>query len=414
MMFLHLLRWLRANTDLSFEILLLAGGPLADAFAEVAPTTTVDAFGRGGVSYLESGMARAGFAQAADRMKVNRGRRLTNHLRGFDALYLNSATSAIALRMLPELPPLVVSHIHEMRSALVHWFPEPDRSHLMGATDWFVACSGVVERALVDDLGVPADRVSCHHEFIVPPTPEAARTTRFRERVGIAPGALVVGGAGTITWRKGTDLFVQAAAHLRRRRPDLDVHFVWVGGVDDDRMPVEADAAKLGLSDRMHFVGELERPDDAYRAFDIFALTSREDPYPLVMLETASLAIPVVSFDNGGVVELAGPYHDRDARRAAVVDYLDVESLVDEIITLLDHPDARADLGRRGQAHVLAHHTVETAAPGLAADLVAHLEAANSRRRGHGRTARRAPGPTSASPPRPEEPPGAVLQVAAP
>jgi glycosyltransferase involved in cell wall biosynthesis len=373
---LHLLRWLRDHTDLSFEVLLLAGGPLADEFAEVAPTTAVEALGRSGTSYLEAGMARAGFAGASDRLKVIRGRRMARHLEGFDALYLNSATSALALRMLPVVPPMVISHIHELRSALIHWFPEPDRSNLLQATDWYVACSAVVQQTLIDDLGVPADRVSCHHEFIIPPTPNPSGAATVREALGIAPTATVIGGSGTITWRKGPDLFVQAAAHLHRRRPDLDVHFVWVGGAEDDRMPLDRDLAKLGLTDRVHFLGELARPDEAFGTYDVFCLTSREDPYPLVMLEAASLGVPVVSFDNGGARELAGADPSPDVRRAAVVPYLDLEALVAELIELIDDPDARRGLGRRGRDHVLANHVVEVGAPALAADLLAHLQVA--------------------------------------
>ena len=110
-MFLHFLRWLRANTSLSFEILLLAGGPLADDFAAVAPTTSIEALGRSSASYFEAGIAKAGFPKAGDRLKVERVQRTVKHLRGFDALYLNSTTSALALRILPEIPPVVFSHI---------------------------------------------------------------------------------------------------------------------------------------------------------------------------------------------------------------------------------------------------------------------------------------------------------------
>ena len=186
MMFLHFLRWVRANTDLDFEVLLLDGGPLTPEFEAVAPTTFVAALGRGSASYLEAGIARAGFPQVGDRLKVSRTQRAVRDLRGFDALYLNSTTSALALRVLPELPPLVFSHIHELDAAFTYWFPEHDRDLMLDTTDRFITCAQAVSRHLIGARGVEASRVSCHCEFIEPPVADPVR--RLRRRTGPAHG----------------------------------------------------------------------------------------------------------------------------------------------------------------------------------------------------------------------------------
>lgn len=371
MMFLHFLRWLRANTDLSFEILLLAGGPLADDFARIAPTHHIEALGRGSASYVEAGIVKAGFPGVADRVKVGRGRRSVDHLRGFDALYLNSTTSAIALRILPEIPPLVVSHIHELGSAFNYWFPHRDRQEMLSATDWFVACSDGVAVNLVGGYGVATDQVSRHYEFVDPPVVDPFRARTLRDELGIGPDAFIVGGAGAVIWRKGPDLFLQAAAALLRTHPRLDVHFVWVGGGGDEPIPIETDVAKLGLEGRVHFVGEIADPGDLFSNFDVFCVTSREDPYPLVMLEAASLAVPIVSFANGGATEFSKTGRGLDA--AVIIPYLDADDMGETVGTLLEDPDRRHALGRRGQARVLNEHTVKVAAPRLHADLLRRL-----------------------------------------
>lgn len=372
-MFLHFLRWLKENTDLSFEILLLAGGPLADEFALVAPTHRIEALGRGSASYLEAGMVKAGFPAVADRVKVCRSRRSINHLRGFDALYLNSTTSALALRILPEIPPLVVSHIHELGSAFNYWFPQRDRQEMLSATDWFVACSDAVARNLMGGYGVASSQVSRHYEFVEPPVVDHHRARSLREELGVSPDALLVGGSGAVIWRKGPDLFVQAAAALMRSNPDLDVHFVWVGGGGDEPIPIESDIAKLGLEDRVHFVGEIVDPGDLFSTFEVFCVTSREDPYPLVMLEAAALGVPIVSFANGGATEFAGSSDANDAPRAVIIPYLDADAMGAAVAALLRDPDQRRSLGRLGQARVLDEHTVAVAAPDLYRDLMIHL-----------------------------------------
>lgn len=367
--FLHFLRWVREHTDLDFEVLLLAGGPLAHEFAALAPTHRVDALGRGPVSYVEAGIARAGFPRAGDALKVARARRSVDHLRGFDVLYLNSTTSALTLRILPELPRFVVSHVHELDSAFSYWFPHRDREEMLRRTDWFVACSDGVARNLVRAHGVPRAAISRHYEFIDPPVVDATAVRRARAGLDVPPDARIVGASGVQIWRKGPDLFLQMAARLHRDRPDLDAHFVWVGGPGDERMPLESDAERLGLGGRVHLVGEVERPADLFASFDIFCLTSREDPYPLVMLEAAALGTPVVSFANGGAVELAGT-GPADQARAVVVPYLDTTAMAHAVAGLLDRDEERRAIGRRGQDHVLAHHTIEVAAPRLHDELV--------------------------------------------
>jgi glycosyltransferase involved in cell wall biosynthesis len=374
-MFLHFLRWLRANTSLSFEILLLAGGPLADDFAAVAPTTSIEALGRSSASYFEAGIAKAGFPKAGDRLKVERVQRTVKHLRGFDALYLNSTTSALALRILPEIPPVVFSHIHELDSAFHYWFPEPDRSTMLRTTDWFVACAEVVASNLIGGYGIPRSRVSCHYEFIAPPQVDEQRARAVRAEIGIPPSTFLVGGSGQVIWRKGADLFIQMAAGVMRARPDLDVQFVWVGGPGDEPLPIEQDIAGLGLTGRVHYVGEVADPADLFAGLDVFCLPSREDPDPLVMLEAAALGVPIVSFPNGGVVEFAGD-PDPCERRAVIVPYLDIEAMAAGVVDLLEDADARKAVGERGQHRVLNEHTVDVGAAGLYQEILGRLSPA--------------------------------------
>ena len=372
-MLLHFLRWIREHTDLEFEVLLLSGGAMVAEFSAVATTHLLSARGMAPVTYVEAGMVRAGLSRSADTMKLGRLRRASRNLTGYDALYLNSATSALALRFLPEIPPVVFSHVHELDSTFAYWFPEEQRNAMLSKTDWFVTCADAVSRNLVAAHGVERSRIRRHYEFINPPIAEREGSLAARRDLGIPDTAFVVGSVGQVIWRKAPDLFLQAAADLRRRRPDIDAHFVWIGGVDPrDLTPVATDLVRLGLADRMHFVGEVAAPADLLATFDVFCLTSREDPFPLVMLEAAALGVPVVSFANGGAVEFAAP--DADGRpRAVIVPYLDAEAMAAAIAELADDDLERKLLGARGRDRVLAEHTVEVAAPALYEDLVAGI-----------------------------------------
>ena len=172
----------------------------------------------------------------------------------------------------------------------------------------------------------------------------------------------LVGGVGTMDWRKGPDLFVQLAAMVTRRLPDADVNFVWAGGdaAGPTRGGLLTDARRLGLGDRIKFVGPVEQPAQLFGAMDVFALTSREDPFPLVMLEAAAAGVPLVCFAGGGG---APEFVDPDAGR--VTAYLDVAGMAAAVSDLLEREDERQRLGQIAAERVRQRHTVDQAGPVL-------------------------------------------------
>ena len=136
-------------------------------------------------------------------------------------------------------------------------------------------------------------------------------------------------------------------------------------------MPLDSDISKLGLDGRVHFVGEVTNPADLFSVLDVFLVTSREDPYPLVMLEAAALGVPIVSFANGGSVEFAGDQND--SPRAVIVPYLDVEGMAASVAELIEDDETRIAIGKRGQERVLNEHTVDVAAAALFEELMTRV-----------------------------------------
>jgi glycosyltransferase involved in cell wall biosynthesis len=80
------------------------------------------------------------------------------------------------------------------------------------------------------------------------------------------------------------------------------VRFLWLGGetTGDRVLEFAHDVQALGLQGVCQRVAANSNVFDYYCAMDVFALTSREDPFPLVMLEAGSLGIPVVCFAGSG------------------------------------------------------------------------------------------------------------------
>jgi glycosyltransferase involved in cell wall biosynthesis len=309
--------------------------------------------------------------------RVQGARAKAGHLTGFDALYLNSASSARSLRLLPELPPVVVAHLHELDSAFDKWIDPVDRELLLEKADLFVVAAHCIGEHLVNAYGVdPSHILRPPHEFIGPPSADPAGTKRARARLGLHGDETVIGAIGQIGWRKGTDLFIQVADHVHRQLPSVPLRFVWLGSGQELAMkPYHHDVAAYGLEDVVSFVGEVGDVPAWIGLFDMFCLTSREDPFPLVCLEAGALGVPVISFANGGMAELAvadGP----DDPLLTIVDYADVEAMAAAVVDRITDPDLRRRDGERLQRHLLDHALAGNGATEVSVALSAVLTAA--------------------------------------
>ncbi|HEX8833004.1 MAG TPA: glycosyltransferase family 4 protein, partial [Abditibacteriaceae bacterium] len=254
----------------------------------------------------------------------------------------------------------VVTHVHELEYAL----------NLMGAglasvlvrSSHYIAASCAVRDNLVAYHSVAPEKIEVIHECIETQhsLDVASARKQTRAALGLPPNAFLVGGAGPLEWRKGTDLFVQLAQHLAGNKDEIPLYFLWVGGDLKSRYATEVryDLAKWGLGERVHFVGEVVNPLDYFAALDVFALTSREDPFPLVCLEAASLSVPIVAFANaGGMPE----FIEDDC--GCVVPYADTYAMADAISELAKNPKKQMQLGTRAQQKVRERHDIRVTAP---------------------------------------------------
>ncbi len=367
MALLHLVRWLRDNSRIEPEVAILRDGPLTAQFEEVGPTTVLGTE----ADWPAAEQRRAPAARQGPRQGrppspgvAAPARRRTD--RGARAVYLNSAASVRLLHHLPRADA-VIAHVHELRSALGWSLPPLDQELVRRRVDHVIAAADCVADNLVRQLGLARTDITRIYEFIDPPrvlAPPERDRTEVLASLGIPPDALVVGGSGWADWRKGIDLFTQLARDIDRRGRD-DVHLLWVGGLPggDDGEQIAFDAAQAG--GRLHLVGLQSRPHDWYRAFDVLALTSREDPYPLVGLEAGLLEVPLICFDrSGGMTELVRRSVDEGlGESGVVVPYLDVEAMADAALDLLDDPGRRGAMGSLAATVVERDHQVAVAGP---------------------------------------------------
>lgn len=362
-------RWLASHTDLEFATVLTSGGPLLDDYRSWGPVRVLDN-GWTPARIIQQGLARTRGDSSATRIRHARDRVCLRSWRHAPLVYVNTASPA-TIRALDAISTsaTVITHVHELEVALRYQLDPRKRALLLSRTDLFVAASQAVADNLREHHGVDPARIVVHHEFIEPVTPidRSARAAE-RRRLGIAPDAFVVGGSGRTEWRKGPDLFVHLARDLMRST-EHPTQLFWVGGATSgpEWWPLDHEAHHLGVQGAVRFVGEQARPGDWYRLLDAFAVTSREDAFPLAALEAASAGVPVVTFDTGGMVELVS------AGAGRVVPYPDMEAFSAAVAAFAADEQYRRETGEAAARLVRSRHTTEIGAPRLFATLSALL-----------------------------------------
>jgi glycosyltransferase involved in cell wall biosynthesis len=380
MLTLHLLRHLLKQDQFEISAVLATEGEMVADFRALIP---VEVYDRG--EPQTSAPVRWWRRQpaVARRREANRVARCRSVVGQWppDLVFCNSAGAAGILDALGPYSCPVVVGVHEMEFVLriINWIPGGATAAMTRHATHYAAGSDAVRQHLIGKLSIPVDRVSVVHAFI--PTAEFETSpvgASKRTANGIPEGAIVVGAIGTVEWRKGADLLVPLAREIFRRPSARPVHLLWVGGGTADEVAnLRLDIAAAGLADRVHLAGSTSRTADWYPAFTIFALLSREDPFPLVALEAAASGVPIICFAGGGGMP---EFVENDCGR--VVPYLDLGAFADAVVELGNDAGLLSQLGENAAKKVRTRHDVSVAAPLLVQVLERAAEKKFGRRSG--------------------------------
>jgi glycosyltransferase involved in cell wall biosynthesis len=360
---LDILRWLRANTPIEVGVLLQEGGPLMDAYRRLGPAWIAPHWLEPGPTDLAvRGLSKFGLERSSERLRLARLRLPARGIGDWPLVYVNTAGCARLLPLVPTPPRRVIAHVHELSTGLDFHIEPAMRQLLFDRADRIITVADAVTDEVVSMGLAPRSRITTIHGCVEPPAPvtEASPT---RADLGIPEDAFVVGSSGLRHWRKAPDLFVSLARRMVTGHDDP--WFVWVGGEDADPAgrAALADVERAGLGHRVRFVPHQASPRDWFRLFDVFALTAREDAFPLVGLEAASVNVPVVCFTAGGLPEFV-----RDDA-GVVVTYPDIDAMAAVIDELRHDPPRRERLGRTAAERVRQDHSVATAAARIAQEI---------------------------------------------
>ncbi len=332
---LGMVRALRQELGLDVKVILLGGGRLKNDFTALATVYELNEFDSrvSDVRKLAESLVQCGFTRAI----------------------VNTAVSGWIVPVLGHAGIECICLVHELPGAIRSLAIERQTGQIASFAKKVVfpaqiVADGFAQFAHVDDARQVIRPQGLYRKNTWRSKREPARA-ELRTRLGLPLTTKIVLAVGEANYRKGVDLFVECALEILAQRNNVD--FVWIGPWDAKmRNDIKPKLLNSIYRDRIHFAG-YESDTALYHAgSDVYALTSREDPFPNVVLESFDAGVPVVAFSGTGggaslVEEIGG----------ITVPPQEVAAFSAAVCRLIDSPDFAAGLGKAAQDHVDRHYS---------------------------------------------------------
>jgi glycosyltransferase involved in cell wall biosynthesis len=204
-----------------------------------------------------------------------------------------------------------------------------------------------------------------HHAIEIPSMVDLAAFRagdrgRIRLELGLHDDVPLIGWVGRLDSKKRVEDFIEAAAIVRRQRPNAQ--FLVVGGPDafmpeyGESLQVLAQAYQLGKN--LRFLGDRNDVPAICGALDIFAWLSRGEGMPHVISEAGAAGLAIIATpDNGAQQQI------EDGVSGLFVPHEDPHAVASVMLRLLDAPDLRQQLGSALRHSVETRYSVQAVIP---------------------------------------------------
>jgi glycosyltransferase involved in cell wall biosynthesis len=231
-----------------------------------------------------------------------------------------------------------ILYTHELSFAVESFYKNSQVIDKISKIDYILAGSKAVHDLFLDEYKYKKDHISICYSFPANLS-EVQKIDNIKEEYGISEDTFIIGTLSTQELRKGSDLIPQIARKIVQKAPKLKFVILNVGGTNNNpfvRMS-KYDAKKLKVEDKIIFIENTLTPNKFLESYDCLLIPSREDPFPLVMLEGAKLGKPIVGFQNSGGIDEFLVDTDLAAK------YLDIDDMAEIIIKLCTNANFNKD-----------------------------------------------------------------------
>jgi glycosyltransferase involved in cell wall biosynthesis len=258
-------------------------------------------------------------------------------------------TSATIARAMKEFKPDVAEYWMgragqfapaSFRSRSIGWYGGYYKLERFANCEWHVGLTKDLLRH-IREQGAPENRSGIIHTYAdfegVPPADRAALNT--------PPNAPVALALARLHWKKGLDTLLDAAA----KTPGL---YVWIAGEGPIEADLKAQCARLGLDDRVRFLGWRNDRGALLAACTFVAFPSRYEPFGTVTVDAWAASRPLVAADAVGPAAYV-----ENGVSGLLVPKDDVEALANAMSRVIKEPGLAAKLVEGGRKAYEAQFT---------------------------------------------------------
>lgn len=259
---------------------------------------------------------------------------------------------ALALKRLDGVVPLATVHGWTGRSLLERRLYYPADKRLLRAFPRLIAVSSQIRDELIR-TGTRSEAITVVLNGIDPAV--FIRDRRLEEaarmRFGVARDDIVIGGLGRLEEQKRFDLLLHAFAGASSGRPNLRLIIAGDGSLREE---LERLAHRLGLGDRVRFLGHVTDVVALHHALDLFVQSSDYEGTANALLEAMALETPVVATDVGGTAEVI-----ENGIEGKIVPPNDLAALTREIVSAVTNPASNARMTSAARERIVAKLSFE-------------------------------------------------------
>lgn len=336
MLSLNIVQTINRQTEFEPVAIILRGGPMEGEFQKECETyclgeQSYDTLNNS--EYLDSILA-----QLAEE--------------GVSYAMCNSVVTGITIPFLKKYDFKIIAMVHEMPTSIAAYnFTEAAKNVAMHA-EHIVFAAEYVKDGFINAFSCDPDKCEIIQQGMYTPSiinrweEKRAYQDALRQRLHLDEDDVIVMGCGVGNFRKGVDLFGRIAIKAMTENPRI--HFVWLGTVDNEfKSWINNDLKKYNLLNRVHWMPFQDQPAEVFAGADIYALTSREDPYPSVVMEAMAHFAPVIAFaEAGGAPEAITEAGGR------VIPYGDCDAFANAILELVSNNQERMEIAMSGKKFV--------------------------------------------------------------
>jgi len=295
---LNLLKLIKTQNKYDILTVLHRGGKIEEEFKKIYPTIVLKKQSYGNRIFIIQSI----IDYLIFHWKVFK---LSHKIKSYDLIFNNTIANGRLLNLLKKCKLPIVTYVHELNSVINFYNINNDSQLTIDISNRYVCPSLEVFKVLENNFKIDNKKIDILRYYYNTSFTENSMNRRsvLAAKYKISESGLWVVGCGMASLRKGVDYFLDVC--IKTSKKNTSIVFFWIGEFDDIELKykIESRIKDEGLEKKCIFIGPMSWHINNLGPYDLLLLTSREDPYPLVVIEAAFNKLPSIIFSGTGGIQ---------------------------------------------------------------------------------------------------------------